>query len=429
MAFRETCAMEERIRMLSDYDTGAFSVTELSERYGVSRETFYLWRERRLSGVAMWFQDRSHAPRNIPGRTEATMIERIVALRHRFPHFGPKKLRFRLQLDSPELDWPALSTIGDILARAGLVEKVRRQRRPIAQGAPAASVLSVNSEWCVDFKGWFRTRDGRRIDPLTVTDNASRYLLEVRILRPNHEEVRPVFERLFRDFGLPDAVRSDNGPPFGSSGAGGLSRLSIWLLKLGVEPHFGRPASPQDNGRHERMHRTLAEQTTRPPALCASEQQQRFDVFRQHFNEERPHEALEQGRRRNTFLFMGSRPRCDDPGYHAHHEGRRVHSSGEIRWRGESIFIGEALAGEVVGLAERDQGYHIVRFSHHDLGMIDPKKKFHRFAPPRTRRAAGQRKNSVNNHPGWDRQVSFHAPSTISETTATSRTKRSASTG
>ena len=273
---------------------GAFSVTELSERYGVSRETFYLWRERRLSGDAMWFQDHSHAPRNIPGRTEATMIERIVALRHRFPHFGPKKLRFRLQLNSPELDWPALSTIGDILARAGLVEKVRRQRRPIAQGAPAASVLSVNSEWCVDFKGWFRTRDGRRIDPLTVTDNASRYLLEVRILRPNHEEVRPVFERLFRDFGLPDAVRSDNGPPFGSSGAGGLSRLSIWLLKLGVEPHFGRPASPQDNGRHERMHRTLAEQTTQPPALCASEQQQQFDAFRQHFNEERPHEALEQ---------------------------------------------------------------------------------------------------------------------------------------
>ena len=146
----------------------------------------------------------------------------------------------------------------------------------------------------MDLKGWFRTRDGRRIDPLTVTDNASGYLLEVRILRPNHEEVRSVIERLFRDFGLPDAVRSDNGPPFGSSGAGGLSRLSIWLLKLGVEPHFGRPASPQDNGRHERMHRTLAEQTTHPPALCASEQQQRFDVFRQHFNEERPHEALEQ---------------------------------------------------------------------------------------------------------------------------------------
>ena len=288
----------------------------------------------------------------------------------------------------PELDWPAISTIGDILARAGLVEKVRRQRRPIAQGAPAASVLSVNSEWCVDFKGWFRTRDGRRIDPLTVTDNASRDLLEVRILRPNHEEVRPVFERLFRDFGLLDVVRSDNGPPFGSSGAGGLSRLSIWLLKLGVEPHFGRPASPQDNGRHERMHRTLAEQTTHPPALCASEQQQRFDVFRQHFNEERPHEALEQ-RPPARIWRPSSRPMpalIDDPWYDAHHEVRRVHSSGEIRWRGESIFIGEALAGEVVGLAERDQGYHIVRFSHHDLGIIDPKKSFRRFAPPRTRR-------------------------------------------
>ena len=315
------------------------------------------------------------------------MIERIVALRHRFPHFGPKKLRFRLQLDSPELDWPAISTIGDILARRSWSRRfggnVDRSLQRCAGGVGSFGEQRV----VCGFQGWFRTRDGRRIDPLTVTDNASRYLLEVRILRPNHEEVRPVFERLFRDFGLPDAVRSDNGPPFGSSGAGGLSRLSIWLLKLGVEPHFGRPASPQDNGRHERMHRTLAEQTTQPPALCASEQQ-RFDVFRQHFNEERPHEALEQ-RPPARIWRPSSRPmpaRIDDPWYDAHHEVRRVHHSGEIRWRGESIFIGEALAGEVVGLAERDQGHHIVRFSHHDLGMIDPKKTFRRFAPPRTRR-------------------------------------------
>jgi len=388
MAFRETCTMEERIRMLSDYDTGAFSVTELSELYGVSRETFYLWRDRRSSGGAFLFQDRSHAPRSVPGRTEAALIERIEAMRRRFRHFGPKKIRFRLQLEAPELEWPAISTIGDILARGGLVEKVRRRRRPIAQGQPAAPVLTVNSEWCVDFKGWFRTRDGRRIDPLTVTDNESRYLLDVRIVRPNHEGVRPVFERLFQDFGLPDAVRSDNGAPFGSSGAGGLSRLSVWLLKLGVEPHFGRPASPQDNGRHERMHRTLQEQTTQPPALCASEQQQRFDGFRRHFNEERPHEALEQTPPAQVWR-PSSRPmpaRIEDPWYDAHHQVRRVRPSGEIRWRGACVFIGEALAGEVVGIAERDPGHHIVRFSHHDLGMIDPKNCFRRFAPPRARR-------------------------------------------
>ena len=233
-----------------------------------------------------------------------------------------------------------------------------------------------------------------------MTDNASGYLLEVRILRPNHEEVRPVFERLFRDFGLPDVVRSDNGPPFGSSGAGGLSRLSIWLLKLGVEPHFGRPASPQDNGRHERMHRTLAEQTTRPPALCASEQQQRFDVFRQHFNEERPHEALEQ--RPPARIRHPSRGRCPPgsttPGTTPITKSDASTPPASIRWRGESIFIGEALAGEVVGLAERDQGHHIVRFSHHDLGMIDPKTAFRRFAPPRTRRGetAGTKEEIVS---------------------------------
>jgi len=388
MAFRETCAMEERIAMLREYDSGVFSVSELSSRYGVSRETFYVWRSRRASGDALWFQDRSHAPGICPFRTEVGLVERIVAMRRRFAHFGPKKIRARLVEDAPDEAWPATSTIGDILKREGLVEPIRRQRRPIEQGRPVAAPLSVNSEWSVDFKGWFRTRDGQRIDPLTVTDNASRYLLGVQIVQPTHEEVKPCFECLFNDFGLPMAVRSDNGAPFGSVGAGGLSRLSVWLLKLGVEPHFGRPSSPQDNGRHERMHRTLKAQTTRPAAATAGEQQARFDSFRRHFNEERPHEALDQMPPAKAWS-PSNRPmpgKVEDPWYDADHEVRRVRGSGEIKWRGERVFIGEALAGEVVGIAERDEGQYIVRFSHHDLGAIDPKKIFRRFAPPRARR-------------------------------------------
>ena len=388
MAFRETCVMEERIAMLRDYDSGAFSVSELSARYFVSRETFYVWQSRRASGDPNWFQDRSHAPTNCPLRTDAELVERIVAMRRRFRHFGPKKIRARLLLDGPDETWPAASTIGDILKRMGLVEPFRRQRRPVEQGRPTLAPLSVNSEWCMDFKGWFRTRDGQRVDPLTVTDNATRYLLGIQVVRPVHEEVKSSLERLFKDFGLPMSLRSDNGAPFGSVGAGGLSRLSVWLLKLGVEPRFGRPSSPQDNGRHERMHRTLKAQTTRPAARTAHEQQERFDAFRQHFNEERPHEALEQTPPARSWS-PSARPmpvQIDDPWYDADHEVRRVRQNGEIKWRGEHLFIGEALAGETVGIAEREAGNYLVRFSHHDLGQIDPKKIFHRFAPPRARR-------------------------------------------
>jgi len=393
MAFRETCAMEERIKMLSDYDSGAFSVSELSALYGVSRETFYTWRNRRASGDALWFRDRSHAPGTQPLRTDAAVAADIEAMRRKFPYFGPKKIRARLLMEAPDKAWPAVSTIGDILKRAGLIAPVRRRRRPIAVDHPQAPPLEVNSEWCVDFKGWFRTRDGQRIDPLTVTDNASRYLLEVRIVPQSHDGVKPVLERLFKEFGLPLAMRSDNGAPFGSQGAGGLSRLSIWLLKLGVAPHYGRPAKPQDNGRHERMHRTLKQETTRPPSATAQEQQHRFDAFRKSFNDERPHESLDQTPPAKLWR-PSDRPmprKVVDPWYDADHEVRRVRTSGDIKWRGGHVFIGEALAGEVVGIAECDEGRYVVNFADHALGMIDPAKIFHRFAPPRARRGEAVR--------------------------------------
>jgi len=388
MAFRETCVMEERISMFRDYDSGAFNVTELSARYGVSRETFYLWRARRAGGEGLWFQDRSHAVKACWGRTDAAVVARIVAMRRRFVHFGPKKIRARLLLEAPAEAWPAASTIGDILKREGLVTPVRRRRRAIEQGVSAPARLTVNSEWSADFKGWFRTRDGQRIDPLTVTDNASRYLLGVEIAALTYVGVKPAFTRFFQECGLPEALRSDNGTPFGSFGAGGLSRLSIWLLKLGIEPRFGRPAAPQDNGRHERMHRTLKAQTSSPAAATAREQQQRFDEFRRHFNEERPHEAL--GQAMPAQVWSASlRPmpaKVEDPWYDADYETHRVRGKGDIRWRGDQMFIGEALAGEVVGITERDEGQFLVRFADHDLGAIDRQNCFHRFAPTRARR-------------------------------------------
>jgi transposase InsO family protein len=385
MPFTETCRMQERIRMLWEYDTGNWSISELCRRYGVCRDTFYEWRKRRESGEENWFMDRSHAPLHCPHATEAALADVIISLRRRFPHLGARKLAAILERRAPATNWPAASTIGDILKRAGLITPVKRRRRAIDQRRPFLAVTAANDEWSTDFKGWFRTADRTRIDPLTLTDSYSRFLIDVRIARPTIEAVQPVFAVAFRAHGLPLSIRCDNGAPFGSNGAGGLTRLSAWWLKLGVEPHFIRPASPQENGRHERMHRTLKAQTSRPMAASAAEQQVRFDSFRRHDNEERPHEALGQ-RPPAEFYTRSPRPmpdRIEEPWYDADHQVRRVRGSGQIRWKGEHIFISEALVGELIGIAELETGDHVVRFCDLDIGLIDCRGRFTRFAPPR----------------------------------------------
>jgi transposase InsO family protein len=308
-------------------------------------------------------------------------------MRRRFPRFGPKKVRGKLIEERPQIDWPAASTIGDILKGKGLIVARERRRRPLPQGEVVAGASEPNGEWSIDFKGWFRTRDGERCDPLTVADTASRYLVEARIVEPTWAGARLALERIFAQVGLPEAIRSDNGCPFGSTGAGGLSSLSVWWLKLGIEPRYIRPASPQDNGRHERMHRTLKEDTARPPAATVREQQARFDAFRRHYNEERPHEALGQTPPAKHWRppMRQLPPRLEEPWYDADHQVRRVRPPGTIKWRGEQVFIGEALAGELVGLAELERGGHIVRFCDRDLGVIGRDLRFLRFAPPRAR--------------------------------------------
>lgn len=384
--------MEERIAMFREWDTGAYTVTELSERYDVSRETFYVWKRRREKGEERWFEELSRVPKHCPHATPGEHIEEIVAMRRRFPHFGPEKIKAKLLEEQPKITWPAPSTIGDILKLNGLIGERQRRRRPLAIGEIVGRAQAPNEEWSIDFKGWFRTRDGARCDPLTVEDTATRYLLETRIVEPTGANVADVLDRLFAEVGLPTAIRSDNGSPFGSTGAGGLSRLSVRWVKLGIEPHYIPPGAPQHNGGHERMHRTLKEATVQPPARSKKQQQARFDVFRRHYNEERPHAALNQ-----TPPAKHWRPsirrlprRVEEPWYDADHQVRRVRPLGTIKWRGEQVFIGEALAGELVGLAELEKGGHIVRFCNRDLGVVSRDLRFLRFAPPRARLRVAQ---------------------------------------
>lgn len=387
MPFKESSRMEERIALLRAVESGVFSVSDLAASHGVSRETVYQWKRRRESGDERWFEEKSRAPLHCPHATAPAVIEAIVALRHRFERFGPKKLRARLMQDRPEVAWPAASTIGDILKRAGLIEPARRRSRPVDRGSVVAGSDQPNGEWAIDFKGWFRTVDGTRIDPLTVSDTASRYLLDVRVTAPTHEGVKAHLTRIFEEIGLPDAIRSDNGVPFGSPGAGGLSRLAVWLLKLDIEPRFIPPAAPQHNGRHERMHRTLKEDTAQTPSRDPAAQQARFDAFRQLYNEERPHEALGQvpPATRWTPPTRAMPEKLEEPWYDPNHEVRGVRTNGTIKWRGEPVFISEALAGETIGILEQEKGGHLVRFCHRDLGVIDRESRFHRFAPPRAR--------------------------------------------
>ena len=271
---------------------------------------------------------------------------------------------------------------------------------------PFAPVRAPNDLWCIDFKGWFRTGDGQRCDPLTLSDADSRYLLVCRGVAPTLEGVDPVIDAAFREHGLPIAIRSDNGPPFAGNGAGGLSRLAVKWIKLGIRIERTDPGSPQQNGRHERLHGTLKEHTAKPPAETLAAQQRRFDRFRREYNEVRPHEALGQETPAKRYgPSPRRRPRrIEEPAYDAEHAVRRVRSNGEIRWAGDLIFVSETLAGEPVGVAETETGDWLVCFANHPVGLIDRRtRKLRPFAPARPGRrnaAREQTGKSVNDVAG-----------------------------
>ena len=373
------CFIEERL-------AGERSMSELCARYGISRQTGYQLMQRYAAEGMSCVAPRSHAPQHVPWTTPPEIGAALIACRLDHPSWGPRKLKAFLARHQPHISWPAASTIGDLLKREGLVSRRRRVRRPLPRTQPFAPVTAPHHLWCLDFKGWFRTRDGQRCDPFTVTDAHSRALLGCRICPPTAAGVEQAMRRVFQEHGLPDRLRMDNGAPWGSRGAGGLTRLSVQWLKLGIGLEFIEPGCPQANGRHERMHGTLKAETLRPPAATPEAQQQRFDAFRREFNEQRPHEALGQATPASVYSRAARRLPLREPevSYAAGATVRRVRTNGEIKWRGDLVFVGEAFVGEPVELVETASGNPLVRFVGVDLVVIDGRSgAVRRCGPPR----------------------------------------------
>ncbi len=379
MPWKETCVVDEKMSFIVDWQRRAVSFAELCRGYGISRKTGYEVVERFTAEGVEGLKARSSAPHHHPNAVSGEVEAAVVAVRQAHPSWGPKKIRAWLAARHPQRRWPAQSTIGELLDRHGLTRHRRVRRRVPPGGLPLSPCLSSNDVWGVDFKGWFCTGDGRRCDPLSLSDLATRYVLRLQAVeRCDGEHVWPIFDAAFREFGLPRVLRSDNGPPFAGTGAGGLSSLGVRLIKVGVLPERIAPGKPQQNGRHERLHRTLKEETASPPAASWRAQQRRFDDFRRRFNEERPHEALgqtppAQHYQPSSRSYSG---RLREPDYAGDEEVRRVRHNGEIKWQGRLVFLGEALIGEPVGLAETEDGVWQVRYGPIELGCIDAAGKF-----------------------------------------------------
>jgi transposase InsO family protein len=376
MPWKETCAMEERVAFVRAYWSGEFTMTELCERFGVSRPTGYKWMRRGEAEGLRGLVEHARAPHRHPNATGAEQIAAIVELKRRHPTWGPFTIHDWLCRERPTVRWPAVSTIGEILKRHGLVESRRRGRLPVPPHTqPFAAVLAPNDVWSADFKGHFPLGDGQRCHPLTITDNFSRYLLCCQgMYRPEGQRTRACFESVFREYGLPRALRTDNGSPFASIAVGGLSALAVWLLKLGVMPERIEPGQPQQNGRHERMHRTLKAATARPPKASLSAQQRAFNHFRHEFNDERPHRALGRGQRPGELYRASPRAfptRTPEISYPDGFTLRKVRGQGHMKWAGHEVFVSKTLAGEVVGLHPLDHDQWELYFGSMPLGVLD----------------------------------------------------------
>jgi putative transposase len=378
MPWKASSVMDERTRFVLEQERGLHTMTELCEIYDIARETGYYWLRRYQQGGLEALQGRDRAPGRHPNQTPERIEESVLELRRAHMRWGPRKLKRVLEREAPQKSWPAASTIGAMLAREGLVIPRKKRRRAPPYTEPFASADAPNRVWCADFKGWFQTQDGQRVDPLTITDAHSRYLLRCqRVAKTNSEHVQAVFEAAFREYGLPQAMRTDNGAPFASRAIAGLSRLAVWWMKLGIVPERIAAGHPEQNGRHERMHRTMKQETASPPEANPQAQQRAFHRFRREYNEERPHEAL--GMQTPSAVYRPS-PRAyplrvPEPEYGSALQVRRVDRRGVFSWKGDVVFLSETLIGEPIGLLPQDDRFYTVYFISSPIARFDSQRR------------------------------------------------------
>jgi transposase InsO family protein len=378
MALRTRTIVDQRFAAVKLVESGV-AVSEVAELSGVSRQAVYNWIEQYRADPQAGLNDRSRRPHHSPTRTDEAIEQRIIAERKRW-QFGSKKILRRLQDEYPDMAWPPRSTIDAILKRAGLVRERKTVRRRFAPAAaPRTYDTSAAGEvMTADYKGHFRLRNGRYCYPLVVADPVSRYLFACDAYTSiSLEQTWATFVRVFREHGMPNLLHTDNGTPFGTSGQGRFSTISVRLMKYGIQPVYNRPGHPQDNGRHERLNKTLLERTAIDPARDNAGQQVLFDEFRRMFNEERPHESLGQDRpasryRRSPRPFPRREPVIE---YASHFETKIVNSRGRIRWQGERLHFSDAFVGEPVGFERVDYSTWRVHYGSFVIGSFSDAHK------------------------------------------------------
>jgi transposase InsO family protein len=374
MPWKETCVMDEKVKFIADWLRNEYSITELSCRYGVSRKTLYKWIQRYQKEGPAGMQEKSSVPLTNPRTTPLEIVSYILAAKSHHSKWGARKLVPWLQNKHPEKKWPALSTVQIILKREGWVKSRHRRHHTPPYSEPFIHSQAPNDVWCADFKGQFLLGEGKLCYPFTLTDSWSRYLLSCQgLYRPTYAETRLYLERALREYGLPRAIRTDNGAPFASVALGGLSHLAVWLVKLGIRPERIEPGKPEQNGRHERFHRTLKEAVITPPRHTLLTQQEAFDHFKTEYNDERPHEA--HGEKTPTAVYRTS-PRkypaeLAEVEYHHSFTVRQVRSGGPIKWKGDLVYVSKALTGEPVGLKQIDDRSWEVYYSFIPIGTLD----------------------------------------------------------
>lgn len=391
MAWGKVKVEDKRKQFIEDCLAGRLSKTDLCHVYDISRPTGDKWLNRFLLEGDTGLNNRSRARKNQSQQTSVIMVKKILSLKMQYDKWGAKKIRSVLLRDEDPplgMEVPSLTTVNKILLENGLVKTRKLRQRIPVRTEPLAHCINANDVWCGDFKGWFKTGDGKKCEPFTVTDGSTRFLLRCLDLNANDvNHVWAVLDHAFREYGLPLFFRSDNGPPFATCGAGRLSRLSINLIKAGIIPEWIDPGKPQQNGRHERMHQTLKNEVANPPELTLEEQKMKLNKFKDYYNFIRPHEALNQQTPGSIYqasprMWYG---KLTSPEYATDLKVKRVRDCGKMSWKCGDIYIGRVFINEPIGIEEIEDGIHAVYYGPIILGLINQKNEFQIIREQRNR--------------------------------------------